>query len=555
MSEIESAPVKAIIDSYRDIPKGYLLSRPGGEFAMSDEWRELFAVMRTGNVHYLVVATTAFGSAQMFELRRRMNATGLANIQVLHTTQDVVSLMYMEAGGGARSMDSDRTDVESLAAEIISAAAAQGASDIHIESRERQANVFFRVNGTRRFYRDLTAGNAHSLGVVLYSVHADAGSKEVSWDPNQVMDGALEWVTSDGAIYQLRFSSAPIYPTGGFHIVIRLLSMEAKGLELDALGYSKEQLSMLDIMSSGSSGMVILCGPTNSGKSTTLQALMARIYARRGDTIKMISVEDPVEYIIPGACQISVARKRKTLIDHNSGSAFTTFLRGTLRQDPDLVMVGEIRDHDSASVVKDLVLAGRKLLCTLHTYSALWSYVRLREIGVPWEVLTMPGFVAGIVYQRLVPLLCPECSVPLVGGGSSRIPRETLYRVQQVSDLANDKVRVKGDGCPNCAQTGFVGRTVCAEFVLPDRALLRHMSEGNFLEAERYWRKSGVGAIDGGVTALAHGIHKMRQGLVSPMDIEDQIGLLTSDMVLEDSIISNSEITVLSGTGKLSGYK
>jgi len=555
VSEIESAPVKAIIDSYRDMPKGYLLSRPGGEFPMNDEWREHFAVLRSGTAHYLVVASSAFGSAQMFELRRRMNAAGLEKIQILNTSQDVVELMYEEAGAGKATRDGERTDVESLAAEIISAAAAQGASDIHIETRDHRANVFFRVNGTRRFYRDLTAGNAHSLGVVLYSVHADAGSKEVSWDPNQVMDGALEWVTSDGATYQLRFSSAPIYPTGGFHIVIRLLAMEAKGLSLDALGYSKEQLSMLDIMSSGSSGMLILCGPTNSGKSTTLQALMGRIYDRRGDTIKMISVEDPVEYIIPGACQISVARKRKTLIDHNSGSAFTTFLRGTLRQDPDLVMVGEIRDHDSASVVKDLVLAGRKLLATLHTYSALWSYVRLREIGVPWEVLTMPGFVAGIVYQRLVPLLCQDCAVPLVGGGSARIPRETLYRVQQVSDLATDKVKVKGDGCPKCAHTGLIGRTVCAEFVLPDRVLLRHMSEGNFLEAERYWRKSGVGAIDGGVTALAHGIYKMRQGLVSPMDIEDQIGLLTSDMVLEDSIISNSEITVLSGTGKLSGYK
>lgn len=547
MSAADGTSLKSVIESYRDIPEGHLLSRVDGEFAMPDEWREMFAVLRRGDIHYLVVASTFFGSAQMFELRRRMQAAALDNIQILHTTQDVVQLIYHEAGTGNRARDGEFTDIESLAAEIISAAASQGASDIHIESRERRANVFFRINGTRRFHRDLTAINAHSLGVVLYSVHADAGSKEVSWDPNQVMDGALEWVTSSGATYQLRFSSAPIYPTGGFHIVIRMLSMEAKGLDIDALGYSGEQKSMLDIMSSGSSGMVILCGPTNSGKSTTLQALMARIYERRGDTIKMITVEDPVEYVIPGACQISVARKRKTLVDHSTGSAFTTFLRGTLRQDPDVVMVGEIRDHDSASVVKDLVLAGRKLLATLHTYSALGAYVRLREIGVPWEVLTMPGFVAGIVYQRLVPLLCQECAVPLVGGGAARIPRETLFRVQQVSDLTADSVRVKGDGCPCCAQSGYSGRTVCAEFVLPDRVLLRYLSENKFLEAENYWRKSGVGAIDGGVTALAHGIHKMRQGLVSPVDIEDQIGLLTADMVMEDSIITSSEVGVLSG--------
>ncbi|CAN5766585.1 ATPase, T2SS/T4P/T4SS family [soil metagenome] len=543
MSVADNPPAKSVIDSYRDLPKGVLLSCVGGEFAMTDEWREMFAVLRTGNIHYLIVASTFFGSAHMFELRRRMQAAALDNIQILHANQDVVQLMYHESANSTRAKDGELTDIETLAADIISAAATQGASDIHIETRGSRANVFFRINGTRIFHRDLTSVNAHSLGVVLYSVHADAGSKEVSWDPNQVMDGALEWVANNGRTYQLRFSSAPIYPTGGFHIVIRILSMEATGLDIDSLGYSVEQKAMLDIMTSGSSGMVILCGPTNSGKSTTLQAIMARIYARRGDTIKMISVEDPVEYIIPGACQISVARKRKTLVDHNTGSVFTTFLRGTLRQDPDVVMVGEIRDHDSASVVKDLVLAGRKLLATLHTYSALGVYIRLREIGVPWEVLTMPGFVAGIVYQRLVPLICPDCSLPLVGAGAARVPREILHRVQQVADLATDNVRVKGDGCPHCAQTGYSGRTVCAEFVLPDRILLKYMAASNFLEADLYWRKSGVGAIDGGVTALAHGTHKMRKGLVSPLDLEDQIGLLTADIILEDGIVSSSDVT------------
>ena len=245
-----------------------------------------------------------------------------------------------------------------------------------------------------------------------------------------------------------------------------------------------------------------------------------------------------------------MGRKRKTSIDAHTGSAFTTFLRGTLRQDPDVVMVGEIRDHDSATVVKDLVLAGRKILATLHTYSALWAYVRLREIGIPWEILTMPGFIAGIVYQRLVPTLCPHCSMPLVEG-LERVPKETLYRIQQVSDLSKDKVRVRGDGCEHCHHTGIAGRTVCAELVLPDRALLRFLSASDFLGAEKYWREAGVGAINGGVSSLAHGIHKMREGLISPLDVEDQIGLLTSDMVNADSMISSTEISVLSGTGRM----
>lgn len=547
-SNMATVPNTGPIDSIRKLPDAQLLSCRGGAFPLPDEWRTQFAVLKAGAAHYLVVSTEAYGSAQMFEVRRRMSAVGHNPIQIIQATRDVVGLCYSERGAETNEAQ-PRTRIEEMAASIIEDAVVRGASDIHIESRVSRANIFLRINGSRVFYRDLTAESAHSLGVVLYSVHADAASKETTWDPTNVSDGALQWTTKTGASYQLRFSSAPIYPNGGFHIVIRLLPMEAKGRDLSSLGYTQDQLAMLDIMTSGSNGLVLLCGPTNSGKSTSLQALMGRIYQKRGDTIKMLTVEDPVEYVIPGACQISVARKRRTHVDAHTNSAFTTFLRGTLRQDPDVVMVGEIRDHDSASIVKDLVLAGRKMLATLHTYSALWAYVRLREIGVPWEILTMPGFVAGIVYQRLVPVLCPKCSIPL-REGVDRMPKDVLYRVQQVADLSSDDIRLRGDGCPSCTHTGLSGQTVCAEFVLPDRVLLRYLAEGNYLEAEKYWRKSSVGAVNGGVAAISHGIQKMRQGLVSPVDIEDQIGLLTSDLVFSDSMITSHDLNALSGMSR-----
>lgn len=542
-----SPGMASTVERLQDIPEGFLLSQEGGIFTIPEKWRDVFAVSRSGNVHYLIVSDSAFGTSQMLEIRRQMGAANLGNVQIIRATKDVVRLLYLSSNATKLFDGKSQTTVEELAQEIISEAARQKASDIHIESQGHRANIYFRVNGTRRFYREITSENAYSMGVVLYSVHADSGSKDVSWDPGQVMDASVEWETLDKHVYQLRFSSAPIFPSGGFHIVIRLLSMESKGGRLDQLGYSQEQLSMIDVMISGSSGMVILCGPTNSGKSTSLQALLNRIYERRGDSIKMITVEDPVEYVIPGACQISVARKRKASIDQATNSAFTNFLRGTLRQDPDVVMVGEIRDHDSASVVKDLVLAGRKLMTTLHTYSALWSYVRLREIGVPWELLTMPGFVAGIVYQRLVPVLCNTCSIPLSNGGAERLPKDVLHRLQQVIDFASGRVRVRGDGCAECLHTGVISQTVCAEFVLPDRVLLRHLSNNDFIEAERYWRKAGLGALGHGVTALSHGIQKMQQGLFCPVDVEERLGLLTADLVMEDNIISASELNLLAG--------
>lgn len=556
-SILPSTPTPAIvaadlISNLQAAPAGVLISHQGGEFALPDDRRQQFAVIKHGPARCsLLVTREVFGSASMFDIKRRLHEKKYTHVVIAKATNDVIQILYernTEEGRGSVATMGDRTRVEDLIAELIDAAHAEQASDIHIETRGAQADIFFRVNGSRRFYQNVSHDTAKSIGVVLYSVYADASSKDVGWDPQQVMDGAVEWSTASGQQLQLRFSSSPIYPSSNFHIVIRILSMDASGLGIGDLGYEDHHLQLLDIMISGSSGMVILCGPTNSGKSTTTQAMMSRLHNQRGDTIKMITVEDPVEYRIPGACQISVARKSKLQKDSHTGSVFTTFLRGTLRQDPDVVMLGEVRDHDSAVVLKDLVLAGRKLVATLHTYSALWSYVRLRELGVPWEILTMPGFISGIVYQRLVPVLCQECSIPLVGGGAARLPKEVLYRVQQVSDLTDDKVRVKGDGCEKCKFTGVSGRTVCAEFVLPDRGLLRHLAAENFLEAESYWRKSGLGAVgQNGVTALAHGILKMRRGLVDPVDIEHQIALLTSDMVQDDVSFSNSEINALSG--------
>lgn len=534
-----------IIESTRDLPDAYLLSRVNGEFPLTEEWRGMFAVLRAGNTHFLVVSTTAYGSHQMFEVRRAMKEANLGGIQVLKAKEEVIKLIYSELEvATGMAAESKMTNVEEEAASIVNAAIHARASDIHIEARGPRANVFFRINGTRKLHTEITSTMAHSIGVVLYTVHADANSKETSWDPTKVMEAAVEWTTPSNEKWQLRFASSPIFPSESFQIVIRLLSMEAKGRDLPSLGYTQKQLAALEIMISGSSGIVIVCGPVNSGKSTSQQALMGRIYARRGDTIKMITVEDPVEYVIPGACQISVPRGRKNLMDEKTKSVFSTFLRGTLRQDPDVVMVGEIRDHESAIVVKDLALAGRKLMATLHTYSALWVFIRLREIGIPMEVLTMPGFIAGIVFQRLVPVLCPDCSMPLAQG-EDRISAETLYRVKQVADLSRDTIKVKGDGCPKCQHTGVVDQTVCAEFVLPDRMLLGHLANNDLLKAETYWRGSGVGAVDGGVTALAHGIAKMKAGLVDPSDVEERIGLLTSDMVSADNMLASTELSLL----------
>lgn len=523
-----SAATRVVIHHLSDVPAGELHVE-----GLPEDWRERFAVLidTASQAATIVTVEASMGSAAMYELRRRLQTEQkLHDIRFVRASHEIVKLLHQRRDKAVvvGFEQHDATHTEQFAHELIEEAVRRGASDIHVETRGDHACVYLRVNGLRQLFSHISFDAARALGVVLYSVYADATSKDVTWDPQQVMDGAIEHRASGGRHLQLRFSSAPIFPSGNFHMVIRVLTMSVTDRQLDDLGYTAEQLHTLDAITSGLSGMVVLCGPTNSGKSTTLQALMKRIHGRLGETIKMITVEDPVEYVIPGACQIGIARKRKTSLDERTGSAFTTFLRGTLRQDPDVVMVGEIRDLDSAAVVKDLVLAGRKLLTTLHTYSAMWAFVRLRELGVPTELMTMPGFVSGIVYQRLVPVLCPHCSVTLHSAqGHARLPAATLARALAICRQGLDQPRVRTEGCEHCAHSGIAGRTVCAELVVPDRTLLSLVARQKFLEAEQYWVERAHLDVDGeGVSALAHGIRKMRQGLVDPRDLESCVGLL-----------------------------
>lgn len=538
----------AVIQSASDIPEGVDIARSIG---LSDDVFSQFSIVsksstvREGAEVVLLCEQTVFRSALAFDVRRRIERAGLKLTGVHSCSSEIIKVVKEKSRDliERNEMSGDPTMVERHIDELIMNAINTHSSDIHIETREGRADVYFRVNGTRTFVSSFSKETAFQMGVVLYTVYADASSKEISWDPTQIMDGAIDHSAPDGSAVQLRFSSGPIHPTGNFQIVMRVLSMDpGKAIPLDQMGYEKKQVRALETMVTGSNGMVLLCGPTNSGKSTSMQGLMRTIFNRRGSSIKVITVEDPVEYVIPSACQVGVSKKRGAA--NADKSPFASFLKGTLRQDPDVVMVGEIRDHESASVVKDLVLSGRKLLTTLHAYSALWAFVRLKEIGVPKSLLTMPGFISGIVYQRLVPVLCRHCSIAIISPeAKGRLPADVFNRVTHVADLGKDDVRVRGDGCEHCNHTGISGRTLVAEFVIPDQRLLKLIAEEDNIAAYEYWRDAGVLKIDDiGVTALSHAIHKMRQGLLDPMDVETQVNILTNDMVMADSVLMPEEL-------------
>lgn len=526
--------MEVVINDLQSLPPGQYLRYGDPERANIPVYYEsMSAVLVSGQAAELLRTPESVASRAEFDISNRLIKAGFTVRERHAVTPELLQGLHdrqrSQTEGGGRS------SIQDQAFSLIEAGVMEGASDIHIATRESDlvetADVYFRIHGERIRQNSLTKKAAIEIMRVLYNVHADEKNSGTNWDPSVVQDTAIEHRMADGGRVQVRFNSAPIYPGKNVQCTMRLLRMDgaqaAKSLE--QVGYTPEMVAAMEEMLIGATGLVLLVGPTNSGKSTTIQSLIARIYKMRGNTIKVVTIEDPVEYIINDACQMGVPRGK--LPPKEIVRIYNELLASTLRQDPDVALVGEIRTAEQAEPVKDMVLAGRKILSTLHAYEAMAIFPRLREIGIPESLLTRGGFISGVIYQRLVPVVCPHCSQVLNEGmiAEERISRSTYNRVMQVvSD--NDEVRVRSrEGCKECHYTGIISRTPCAEILVPDDTFLRHIRNGDEVAAKNHWHATGINTDGAGVRAIAHAIAKMRRGLLDPTDIESQIGTIQID--------------------------
>lgn len=517
-------PDRPVCQSLKDLPKGNYVSLD--RLGLPSEFARCMAVLERNEGLVLIVDNDSYAGGRHVKAKEMLE--GKYRLSHLRATIDVVRSLH-GIHSDVEEVDENDSDVEALAWNIVDSAYEKGASDIHIETRSNYADVLLRINGVRVHDQTLSIDRAFSVIQSLYNFYADAQNKDMMWSADAVKDAVIDRRTRSGANLQIRFHSAPIAPAGNVHVVCRLLSMDSsRALSLDELRYLPAQQAAIERMLLGARGLVLLVGPTNSGKTTTIQALIRRIQEYRGPTIKISTVEDPVEYIIPGACQMGVPRGRKSL-EGQDGSIMAELLRATLRQDPDVVMLGEIRDEESAKTAQNLSLSGRKILATLHAFEGMAAFYRLREIGIPESVLFMPGFLSGIIFQRLVPTVCPHCAVPFAEG-RDMLDEALIARLESCLDLQNANVRLRSpDGCDNCRRTGIGGRTLCAEVIEPDEHMLSLLVAGRFQEARAYWLAQPALHVPGvGLpTALAHGVYLIAAGQVDPRDVEAQVDLLS----------------------------
>ena len=356
---------------------------------------------------------------------------------------------------------------------LISSAIEYDATDVHINPTETATLVSFRLDGVLQLCYTLPA-SAHGRLISVFKVAAGMDIAE----SNRPHDGHMSFTYLQEQ-YDLRISTIP--SVTGANMVIRVLSGGHEFLSLKDLGLDNEQIERIHAMSRSPYGIVLVSGPTGSGKTTTLYAVMRTINAREKN---ILTIEDPVEYTMPLVHQVEVNEK--------AGITFASSIRSFLRQDPDVMLVGEIRDEETAGLAMRAALTGHLVFSTVHTNDALGAVVRFRDLGV--EDYIVASTIRGVVSQRLLRRLCPHCKQPAKRQEPwNGIPAEQIFE------------RV---GCPLCRHTGYIGRTAIAEVLQMDRELLALVGEGvTIAEFEKAARARGMRTLsDAGVTLVADGI-------------------------------------------------
>ncbi|GAA4343920.1 type II secretion system ATPase GspE [Pigmentiphaga soli] len=356
---------------------------------------------------------------------------------------------------------------------LFTQAARDGASDIHIEPFETHSVVRYRVDGT---LRDVVSPRKALHAALISRIKIMAN-----------LDISEKRLPQDGRI-ALRVGGRPIdvrvstLPTGhGERAVLRLLDKEAGRLELGRLGMDPTLLAELDRLIRQPHGIVLVTGPTGSGKTTTLYAALGRLDA---STTNILTVEDPIEYDLPGISQTQVNAK--------INMSFALALRAILRQDPDVIMIGEIRDLETAQIAVQASLTGHLVLATLHTNDSVSAVTRLTDMGV--EPFLLSSSLLGVVAQRLVRRLCPDCKRP-----ETEPDGRVVYRPV---------------GCPSCSHTGYAGRTGIHELYVIDDTQRRLIHEG---VGEQALREAAAAA--GMRTMREDGERWVASGITSPEEV------------------------------------
>jgi type IV pilus assembly protein PilB len=378
----------------------------------------------------------------------------------------------------------DDSPVAKMVSQLITQAIQQGASDIHIDPLEGETKIRLRVDGVLRTEK-LLPRHMHAVLVSRIKVMAGLDIAEKRLPQDGRFHTEIEFRKID-----IRVSSLPT--VFGEKIVMRILDLSNVNLSVDKLGLSPDNATRYKKMLTSAYGIVLVTGPTGSGKTTTLYSSLNRLNT---DDVNIITVEDPVEYQLKGINQVQV--------NPTIGMAFATGLRSILRQDPNIIMVGEIRDIETAEISLRAAMTGHLVFTTLHTNDAVSSITRLIDMGI--EPFLVASSVVGVVAQRLVRKVCSDCAEAY----------ELTQNEQELFEqrgIAMEKIK-KGSGCPQCNSTGYKGRIAIHEVLNVDDRLRELITQKRADSSYReYMHSLNLPSLfEDGLEKVAQGITTMEE--------------------------------------------
>jgi type II secretory ATPase GspE/PulE/Tfp pilus assembly ATPase PilB-like protein len=461
--------------------------------------------------HVLTIATTEiFNVVALDQLRAMLGPQVELKTQLAAEAQlgDYIDQFYgheLSVDGILSEIETGEIDYDSLQAggdeytqpmvrlvnAILVDAVKRGASDIHFEPEYAFLRIRYRIDGVLETVRSL-----HKTYMPGITVRLKVVSEMNIAETRAPQDGRLS-LTLNGRPVDFRVSTQPtIY---GENIVLRVLDREKSIVNLDRMNLSKETMSKLDVMLSRPEGILVVTGPTGSGKTTTLYSLLAQV---NDETVNIMTLEDPVEY--------PLTLMRQTSVNEVARMDFANGIRSIMRQDPDIILVGEVRDKETAEMAFRAAMTGHQVFTTLHTNSALGAFPRLLDIGIQPEI--MAGNIIGIIAQRLVRMLCSHCKEAYAPSQAERL----------LLGAAADSVSFlyRPVGCKSCGNKGYRGRTPIMELLVMDGdidELVARRATAKELRAE---------AVSKGFRSLAEeGITRALDGITSIAEVARTVDL------------------------------
>lgn len=497
-----------VLEKYATIAKNKVLSsqadldpkdKPMPEMLAWCERQGSIVVLKSGAILSSNPSSRVVQNCKIF-----MQNKGMKPGKVIPATHELIQMILANAIGAEAKLDPEAGDSVSAQQQrlrvLIKEAIQAHATDIHIEVREDVARIRFRKHGELYLHAEWLPQIGREVASVAFNKETD--HSVIHFNPLIPQNASMP-LYIDGIDVRLRLASLPAH--GGFDLVMRVLTAgDAKPPSLAELGYTEQQIKLIERAARMPHGAVLVAGPTGSGKTTTLASCMASIIHER----KVYTIEDPIEKIIENATQVPVNTEKED-------RSFASMGRAALRMDPDVIVLGEMRDEDTARVLVRAAITGHLVFSTLHTNTAPGIITRLVDMGISSVLLGDNNLLVCLVCQRLVPFLCQHCAIPIAEANK---PAMDLIRWQEIFKDSFAALKARGKHCSYCRSTGIAKRTVVAEVIWVDEIGRQFIQKGDTLNWEKHLKANGWQSYKD------HAVRLVAQGLCDPEDVEKVVG-------------------------------